>query len=150
VLSPLAELPQSPQLKPVQISCEMTILTTGRCAIGALLDHPCNTLSINTGCGRDEEIDLLLRRWQQAKRGHGCAVLISGEPRPAKSPEGRDPRRATGADTEHRSDHWRGSLWALGGKIRSSPSCVGRGGGSVGGIVLYYFPSAQPDDRTDN
>ena len=30
--------------------------------------------------GRDEEIDLLLRRWQQAKRGDGCAVPISGEP----------------------------------------------------------------------
>ena len=29
--------------------------------------------------GRDEEIDLLLRRWEQAKRGDGCVVLISGE-----------------------------------------------------------------------
>jgi class 3 adenylate cyclase len=30
--------------------------------------------------GRDEEIDLLLRRWDQAKRGEGCVMLISGEP----------------------------------------------------------------------
>jgi class 3 adenylate cyclase len=30
--------------------------------------------------GRDEEVDLLLRRWEQAKRGDGCVVLISGEP----------------------------------------------------------------------
>jgi class 3 adenylate cyclase len=29
--------------------------------------------------GRGEEIDLLMRRWEQAKRGDGCAVLISGE-----------------------------------------------------------------------
>jgi class 3 adenylate cyclase len=27
--------------------------------------------------GRDEEIDLLMRRWEQAKRGEGCVVLIS-------------------------------------------------------------------------
>src|SRR4029077_6207132 len=26
---------------------------------------------------RDEELDLLLRRWDQAKRGEGCVVLIS-------------------------------------------------------------------------
>jgi class 3 adenylate cyclase len=35
--------------------------------------------------GRDEEIDLLIRRWQQAKRGEGCVVLISGEPGIGKS-----------------------------------------------------------------
>ncbi|HUH86322.1 MAG TPA: adenylate/guanylate cyclase domain-containing protein [Stellaceae bacterium] len=29
--------------------------------------------------GREEEIDLLLRRWQQAKSGDGCIVLVSGE-----------------------------------------------------------------------
>jgi class 3 adenylate cyclase len=29
--------------------------------------------------GRDEELDLLLRRWQQAKTGEGRVVLISGE-----------------------------------------------------------------------
>jgi class 3 adenylate cyclase len=35
--------------------------------------------------GRDEEMDLLLRRWAQAKRGDGCVVLISGEPGIGKS-----------------------------------------------------------------
>jgi class 3 adenylate cyclase len=35
--------------------------------------------------GRDEEIDLLTRRWEQAKRGEGCVVLISGEPGIGKS-----------------------------------------------------------------
>jgi class 3 adenylate cyclase len=35
--------------------------------------------------GRDEEIDLLLRRWEQAKRGDGRVALISGEPGIGKS-----------------------------------------------------------------
>src|SRR5215467_6514541 len=35
--------------------------------------------------GREEEIDVLLRRWQQAKAGHGCVVLITGEPGIGKS-----------------------------------------------------------------
>jgi class 3 adenylate cyclase len=35
--------------------------------------------------GRDEEVDLLLRRWEQAKGGEGQVVLISGEPGIGKS-----------------------------------------------------------------
>jgi predicted ATPase len=35
--------------------------------------------------GRDEEIDLLLRRWARAKAGDGQIVLISGEPGIGKS-----------------------------------------------------------------
>jgi class 3 adenylate cyclase/predicted ATPase len=35
--------------------------------------------------GRDEELDLLLRRWRQAKTGEGRVVLISGEPGIGKS-----------------------------------------------------------------
>jgi len=35
--------------------------------------------------GRDEELGLLRRRWQQAKTGEGCIVLISGEPGIGKS-----------------------------------------------------------------
>jgi class 3 adenylate cyclase/tetratricopeptide (TPR) repeat protein len=35
--------------------------------------------------GRDEEIELLIRRWEQAKRGDGQVVLISGEPGIGKS-----------------------------------------------------------------
>jgi hypothetical protein len=30
--------------------------------------------------GRDEEMDLLQRRWQQAKAGSGRVVLLLGEP----------------------------------------------------------------------
>ena len=35
--------------------------------------------------GRDEELDLLLRRWEQAKGGEGRVVLVSGEPGIGKS-----------------------------------------------------------------
>src|SRR4029077_7997807 len=35
--------------------------------------------------GREEEVDLLLRRWEQAKSGEGRVVLISGEPGIGKS-----------------------------------------------------------------
>ena len=35
--------------------------------------------------GRDEELALLARRWQRAKAGEGCVVLISGEPGIGKS-----------------------------------------------------------------
>ena len=35
--------------------------------------------------GRREEIDLLTRRWEQAKAGDGCVVLIAGEPGIGKS-----------------------------------------------------------------
>src|ERR1700751_3092225 len=44
--------------------------------------------------GRDEEIELLIRRWQQAKTGEGRVVLISGEPGIGKS-------RLTAAPFEH-------------------------------------------------
>ena len=44
--------------------------------------------------GRNEELDLLLRRWQQAKTGGGRVVLISGEPGIGKS-------RLTVALSEH-------------------------------------------------
>jgi class 3 adenylate cyclase len=35
--------------------------------------------------GRDEELALLMRRWEQAKAGDGCFVLICGEPGIGKS-----------------------------------------------------------------
>src|SRR5262249_47799652 len=35
--------------------------------------------------GREEELDLLVRRWQQAKEGEGQVVLVSGEPGIGKS-----------------------------------------------------------------
>jgi predicted ATPase len=44
--------------------------------------------------GREEEVELLIRRWQQAKNGEGRVVLISGEPGIGKS-------RLTAALSEH-------------------------------------------------
>jgi class 3 adenylate cyclase len=44
--------------------------------------------------GRDEEVDLLLRRWEQAKGSEGRVVLVSGEPGIGKS-------RLTAALSEH-------------------------------------------------
>src|SRR6516164_6155484 len=44
--------------------------------------------------GRDEEVELLIRRWQQARSGGGRVVLISGEPGIGKS-------RLTAALSEH-------------------------------------------------
>ena len=35
--------------------------------------------------GREEELELLLRRWEQAKQGQGRVVLLSGEPGIGKS-----------------------------------------------------------------
>ena len=35
--------------------------------------------------GREEEIELLLRRWQQSSHGEGQVVLLSGEPGIGKS-----------------------------------------------------------------
>jgi predicted ATPase/class 3 adenylate cyclase len=35
--------------------------------------------------GRDEEFELLLRRWQHARRGEGCVVLLTGQPGIGKS-----------------------------------------------------------------
>jgi predicted ATPase len=35
--------------------------------------------------GRDEELDLLLQRWHQARAGEGRVVLVSGEPGIGKS-----------------------------------------------------------------
>ena len=44
--------------------------------------------------GRDEEVELLVRRWQQAKSGEGRVALISGEPGIGKS-------RLTAALSDH-------------------------------------------------
>ena len=35
--------------------------------------------------GRDEEIELLLRRWQDAVQGEGCVVVLTGQPGIGKS-----------------------------------------------------------------
>jgi class 3 adenylate cyclase len=41
--------------------------------------------SLSPLVGRDEELELLLRRWRQAQRGDGSVVLLSGEPGIGKS-----------------------------------------------------------------
>src|SRR5262245_48095844 len=53
-----------------------------------------HTTGLATLVGRDEEVELLERRWKQSKTGEGRAVLISGEPRIGKS-------RLTAALSEH-------------------------------------------------
>ena len=58
--------------------------------------------------GRDEELDLLTRRWQQAKSGEGRVVLVSGEPGIGKS-------RLTAALSQHieSEPHTRTALFLL-------------------------------------
>jgi hypothetical protein len=46
--------------------------------------------------GREEELELLLRRWSKAKTGEGQVVLLSGEP--GCSNGSRDPRRGRAPD----------------------------------------------------
>jgi class 3 adenylate cyclase/tetratricopeptide (TPR) repeat protein len=52
--------------------------------------------------GRDEETDLLMRRWEQAKRGDGQVVLISGEPGIGKSRIAQTIVERVGADPHTR------------------------------------------------
>jgi hypothetical protein len=60
--------------------------------------------------GRDEEIDLLMRRWQQAKGGEGCVVLISGEPGIGKSRIAETLReRLAAAEEQHQLVRYQGS-----------------------------------------
>jgi hypothetical protein len=53
--------------------------------------------------GRDEEIDLSLRRWARAKAGDGQVVLISGEPGIGKS---RSPRHWRSASAPSHISAW--------------------------------------------
>ena len=52
--------------------------------------------------GREEEIELLMRRWAQAKAGDGCVVLISGEPGIGKSRIAEAMQERLGADPHTR------------------------------------------------
>ena len=45
-----------------------------------------HTSGLTTLVGREEELELLLRRWSEAKSGEGQVVLISGEAGIGKSP----------------------------------------------------------------
>ena len=48
--------------------------------------------------GREEELELLLRRWEEAKRGEGRVVLLTGEPGIGKSRIARALRDRLGSD----------------------------------------------------
>ena len=48
-------------------------------------EEPVGAGVVTTLVGRDEEIGLLLRRWEQSKEGFGQVVLINGEPGIGKS-----------------------------------------------------------------
>jgi class 3 adenylate cyclase len=52
--------------------------------------------------GRDEEMELLMRRWAQAKAGDGCVVLISGEPGIGKSRVAETMQERLGAEPHTR------------------------------------------------
>jgi hypothetical protein len=51
--------------------------------------------------GRDEEIELLLRRWTRAKRGDGQVVLLSGEPGIGKSRLVADLQERIASEPQH-------------------------------------------------
>ncbi|HJS86784.1 MAG TPA: AAA family ATPase [Acetobacteraceae bacterium] len=51
--------------------------------------------------GRDEEIELLLRRWTRAKRGDGQVVLLSGEPGIGKSRLVADLQEQIASEIQH-------------------------------------------------
>src|SRR4029077_11813459 len=52
--------------------------------------------------GREEEIELLMRRWAQAKAGDGCVMLISGEPGIGKSRIAETTQERLGAEPHTR------------------------------------------------
>jgi len=80
--------------------------------------------------GRDEEMDLLLRRWQRAKTGDGQVVLISGEAGLGKScitaelGERLRPERCSGLSAN--------SAGRLGSGPATSPRPAGEAGGLAG------------------
>jgi predicted ATPase len=55
--------------------------------------------------GREEEIALLLRRWEQAREGEGQVVLLSGEPGIGKSRIVREVRERLATDRHVRLTH---------------------------------------------
>jgi hypothetical protein len=66
--------------------------------------------------GRDEEIDLSLRRWARAKAGEGQVVLVSGEPGIGKS-------RIAAAGLGRRMRIWRSWRICCACRVRSGVSC---------------------------
>ena len=60
------------------MGCPATLLVEGR--FDAL-----HATGLTELVGREEELDLLFRRWSRAKSGEGQVVLLSGEPGIGKS-----------------------------------------------------------------
>jgi class 3 adenylate cyclase len=55
--------------------------------------------------GRDEEMEILLRRWNRVKAGEGQVVLVSGEPGLGKSRLVRELETRIGDDSHYRLSH---------------------------------------------
>jgi hypothetical protein len=70
-----------PNVKATRLQARVGI-ATGLVVVGDLIGEGS---AQEQSVGRDEEIDLLLRRWARAKRGDGQVVLVSGEPGIGKS-----------------------------------------------------------------
>src|SRR5215469_12060457 len=81
--------------------------------------------------GRNEEIELLLRRWEQAKRGDGQVVLIAGEPGIGKSRIAQTIVERISAEPHTRlryfcsPHHQDSALYPMPAAHRLNASCVG-------------------------
>jgi class 3 adenylate cyclase/tetratricopeptide (TPR) repeat protein len=103
--------------------------------------------------GRNEELDLLLRRWQQAKCGEGRVVLISGEPGLGKSRLAAAPSEVIGSQPHTRLRyfcspyHQDSSLYPFITQLEHA-SGFGRGDTveeKLGKLRMLLAPSAQGD-----
>ena len=78
--------------------------------------------------GREREVDLLLRQWQQIQGGLGRVVLLLGEPgigksRITRSPKGARSVRHTRVHVSRREATSRGSAGSSAGLSLASPAC---------------------------
>jgi class 3 adenylate cyclase/tetratricopeptide (TPR) repeat protein len=74
----------APALKGVSTPLRLFRVTRAR-AVESRFEASRNELALTPLVGREEEIALLLRRWEQAREGEGQVVLVSGEPGIGKS-----------------------------------------------------------------
>ena len=93
--------------------------------------------------GRDEEIDLLLRRWARAKAGDGQVVLVSGEPGLGKSRITAAAGEALRAEPHLRLRYFCSPYHQDSAFIRSSTSSAGRRG-SPRRSARYNWKSSRP------